>query len=159
DKNSFKDRYTRQSRGKPCSTIVAHLSKDGLMFIHPRQHRSLTPREAARVQSFPDWFVFPKAQTHAYRMIGNAVPPLAAEAIGDTVAQFLANTGSQRSAHNSNMHKSELTAARLIEPLLDSTPRQLRVLPAEEFLAAWQAIFFLYPGLHPDERDHGIELT
>ena len=61
DKSSFKDRYTRQSRRKPCSTIVAHLSKDGLMFIHPTQNRSLTPREAARIQSFRDWFQFPVA--------------------------------------------------------------------------------------------------
>jgi DNA (cytosine-5)-methyltransferase 1 len=76
DKSSFKDRYTRQSRWHPCSTIVAHLSKDGLMFIHPTQNRSLTPREAARVQSFPDWFDFPFARTHQFRIIGNAVPPL-----------------------------------------------------------------------------------
>jgi DNA (cytosine-5)-methyltransferase 1 len=75
DKSSFKDRYTRQSRRKPCSTIVAHLSKDGLMFIHPTQNRSLTPREAARIQSFPDWFQFPVARTHQFRIIGNAVPP------------------------------------------------------------------------------------
>lgn len=81
-KASFKDRYTRQSRHDTCSTIVAHLSKDGLMFIHPTQSRSFTPREAARVQSFPDWFVFPSARTHSFRMIGNAVPPLVAEAIG-----------------------------------------------------------------------------
>jgi DNA (cytosine-5)-methyltransferase 1 len=54
DKSSFKDRYTRQSRQGACSTIVAHLSKDGLMFIHPTQNRSLTPREAARIQSFPN---------------------------------------------------------------------------------------------------------
>jgi len=46
-KDYFKDRYTRQSRSTLCSTIVAHLSKDGLMFIHPTQNRSLTPREAA----------------------------------------------------------------------------------------------------------------
>ena len=58
DKTSFKDRYTRQSRREACSTIVAHLSKDGLMFIHPTQNRSLTPREAERIQSFPDWFRF-----------------------------------------------------------------------------------------------------
>lgn len=75
DKTSFKDRYTRQHRNRLCSTIVAHLAKDGLMFIHPTQNRSLTPREAARVQTFPDWFVFPEARTHSFRVIGNAVPP------------------------------------------------------------------------------------
>jgi DNA (cytosine-5)-methyltransferase 1 len=79
DKKSFKDRYTRQHRNETCSTIVAHLSKDGLMFIHPTQNRSLTAREAARVQSFPDWFQFPVARTQQFRLIGNAVPPLVAE--------------------------------------------------------------------------------
>jgi DNA (cytosine-5)-methyltransferase 1 len=67
DKSSFKDRYTRQSRWHPCSTIVAHLSKDGLMFIHPTQNRSLTPREAARIQSFPE------SRTEACRLIGDTV--------------------------------------------------------------------------------------
>jgi DNA (cytosine-5)-methyltransferase 1 len=81
DRETFRDRYTRQHRNEPCSTIVAHLSKDGLMFIHPTQNRSLTAREAARVQSFPDWFEFPVARTHQFRVIGNAVPPLVAEAI------------------------------------------------------------------------------
>jgi DNA (cytosine-5)-methyltransferase 1 len=93
DTSSFKDRYTRQSRFAPCSTIVAHLSKDGLMFIHPTQLRSFTPREAARVQSFPDWFRFPKARTHAFRLIGNAVPPLIGEAVGLAVKRFLAEAG------------------------------------------------------------------
>lgn len=82
DKTKFKDRYTRQHRMQPCSTIVAHLSRDGLMFIHPTQNRSLTPREAARIQSFPDWFEFPVARTHQFRVIGNAVPPLVSEAVG-----------------------------------------------------------------------------
>lgn len=81
-KDRFKDRYTRQSRWDACSTIVAHLSKDGLMFIHPTQNRSLTPREAAHIQSFPDWFEFPIARTHQFRVIGNAVPPLVGEAVG-----------------------------------------------------------------------------
>jgi DNA (cytosine-5)-methyltransferase 1 len=83
DKENFQDRYTRQHRLEPCSTIVAHLSKDGLMFIHPTQNRSLTPREAARIQSFPDWFEFPIARTHQFRVIGNAVPPLVSEAVGN----------------------------------------------------------------------------
>ena len=59
----FKDRYTRQHRDRLSSTIIAHLSRDGLMFIHPTQRRSFTPREAARVQSFPDRFDFPAART------------------------------------------------------------------------------------------------
>ena len=74
---------------EPCSTIVAHLSKDGLMFVHPTQNRSLTPcstsraGQVARIQSFPDWFEFPIARTHQFRVIGNAVPPLVSEAVGN----------------------------------------------------------------------------
>lgn len=67
--------------GLPDYFRPAHLSKDGLMFIHPTQNRSLTPREAARIQSFPDWFGFPIARTHQFRVIGNAVPPLVSEQI------------------------------------------------------------------------------
>lgn len=78
----FKYGYTRQSRNDLCSSIVAHLSRDGLMYIHPTQNRSLTPREAARVQSFPDWFRFPVAHIHRFRLIGNAVPPRLAWVIG-----------------------------------------------------------------------------
>jgi len=79
DRGSFKDRYTRQHRNEPCSTILAHLSKDGLMFVHPTQNRSLTPREAARVQSFPDWFHFPVSRMHARRLIGTRRRPLLAK--------------------------------------------------------------------------------
>ena len=57
-RESFRDRYTRQHRNRLASTIVAHMSRDGLMFIHPTQLRSFTPREAARLQSFPDDFHF-----------------------------------------------------------------------------------------------------
>ncbi len=89
DKSTFQDRYTKQSRWHPCSTIMAHLSRDGLMFIHPTQNRSLTPREAARIQSFPDWFRFPAARTTSFRLIGNAVPLLVAEALGLAVKEFL----------------------------------------------------------------------
>lgn len=91
-KDHFKDRYTRQPRDGLCSTIVAHLSKDGLMFIHPTQNRSLTPREAARVQGFPDWFEFPVARTHQFRLIGNAVPPPVARAVGLAVKEFIEET-------------------------------------------------------------------
>lgn len=160
DRTSFKDRYTRQSRNKPCSTIVAHLAKDGLMFIHPTQNRSLTPREAARIQSFPDWFVFPEARTHSFRMIGNAVPPLVAEAVALAVRKFLGNNQPSASKETSMGEKNPIPknareASRWIAPLLDMTPQELRKLPAHDFLQAWCAIFYLCPGLHPDETDHG----
>ncbi|MBI2925426.1 MAG: DNA (cytosine-5-)-methyltransferase [Verrucomicrobia bacterium] len=177
-KEHFKDRYTRQSRWKPCSTIVAHLSKDGLMFIHPTQRRSLTPREAARIQSFPDWFRFPAARTHAFRLIGNAVPPLVAEAVGLAVKEFLgASAGSSRreEAHSQIRNpKSEIRsgeslltsaatnrpgAARELERLARLDRRALRALPTVEFLRGWHALLFLFPGLHPDNAlDHGDDI-
>jgi len=179
DKSTFKDRYTRQHREKPCSTIVAHLSKDGLMFIHPTQNRSLTPREAARVQSFPDWFVFPGARTHAFRLIGNAVPPLVAEAVGLAVKGFLkathtsgvrfaASRGGQvpakssapcdagRSTHDESAPRTRRAAAEQLERLARLDRRQLRRVPTDEFLQAWHALLFLFPHLHPHNAlDHG----
>lgn len=86
---SFRDRYTRQHRNRLASTIVAHMSRDGLMFIHPTQTRSLTPREAARLQGFPDDFVFSAARTHQYRLIGNAVPRPLFRAVGKAAAGYL----------------------------------------------------------------------
>jgi len=74
----FANRYTVQEFDKPGRTVVAHLYKDGNLFIHPdsKQERTFTVREAARVQSFPDDFKFLGARTHQYKQVGNAVPPL-----------------------------------------------------------------------------------
>lgn len=159
DKSSFKDRYTRQSRTKPCSTIVAHLSKDGLMFIHPTQKRSLTVREAARVQSFPDWFCFPASRTHAFRLIGNAVPPLVGEAIGISLRSFRETPDMKSKAIKfalALLPKDEKEAVTCIRPLLDLSDRALRGLANEEFKRAWYSIAFLYAGLHPDGAlEHG----
>ncbi|OUJ18774.1 Site-specific DNA methylase [Methanonatronarchaeum thermophilum] len=81
----FPDKLKKQNPRKPSSTIVAHLYKDGHMFIHPREARSITVREAARLQSFKDTFKFPVARTHAFKQVGNAVPPLLAQAIGTAI--------------------------------------------------------------------------
>ncbi|WP_336331159.1 DNA cytosine methyltransferase [Haloarcula sp. CGMCC 1.2071] len=78
----FQDNYTKQQADRPSSTIPAHIHKDGHMHIHPHEARSFTVREAARIQSFPDRFIFPVSRTAAYRQVGNAVPPLFAESIG-----------------------------------------------------------------------------
>jgi len=74
--NSFMDKYRRQSYKLSGTTIFAHLQKDGNRFIHPTQARSITVREAARIQSFPDWFEFKGPMSQKYKQIGNAVPPL-----------------------------------------------------------------------------------
>jgi DNA (cytosine-5)-methyltransferase 1 len=162
DKTSFKDRYTRQHRERPCSTIVAHLAKDGLMFIHPTQNRTLTPREAARVQSFPDWFRFPVARTHQFQVIGNAVPPLVSEAVGDAVAKYLKSLDLKPKRADSKfviLPKSDVQAAKWIANVAKLSPQELRRVPIEEIKRAWYSIAFLYMGLHPDSAlEHGTEV-
>ncbi|EIF51380.1 DNA cytosine methyltransferase [Sulfurovum sp. AR] len=72
----FKDKYFKLIENEPSRTITAHMKMDCHSHIHPSQTRSLTPREAARVQSFPDDYIFMGAYLKTYMQIGNAVPPL-----------------------------------------------------------------------------------
>jgi DNA (cytosine-5)-methyltransferase 1 len=88
----FKDKMRRIRWDKPAPTIVAHLAKDGYMFIHPFFDRTITVREAARFQSFPDSFEFLGSMSSQFRQVGNAVPPILAEALGKKIIQSLANT-------------------------------------------------------------------
>lgn len=162
-KEHFKDRYTRQHRNQLCSTIVAHLSKDGLMFIHPTQCRSLTPREAARVQTFPDWFIFPKERTHAFRLIGNAVPPELGRAIGMGLQKYL--TDAERVAEGPvRIHPLPADPAQAVswlEFLVDAVKnRSLAKVSDSDFKRGWFALGCLYPRLHPEGvRNNGSQVA
>jgi DNA (cytosine-5)-methyltransferase 1 len=85
----FKDKYFKLVEDKPARTITAHLKMDCHSHIHPRQARSITPREAARIQSFPDDYVFLGAYLKTYMQIGNAVPPVMARGIAKVIKKYL----------------------------------------------------------------------
>jgi DNA (cytosine-5)-methyltransferase 1 len=85
----FDDKYARLRGDRPCKTIVSHLAKDGNGYIHPRETRNITVREAARVQSFRDDYVFCGSPTDQWIQVGNAVPPLMSEAIAKTFLRVL----------------------------------------------------------------------
>lgn len=91
DPKHFGNRYTVQYYNKPGKTIVAHLYKDGNLFIHPdyKQSRTFTVREAARIQSFPDDFKFVGSRTNQFKQVGNAVPPLMAKEIAKAIKYFI----------------------------------------------------------------------
>lgn len=78
NQNSFENKWKRLNSNKPSHTLVAHLSKDTYSHIHPWEPRGISVREAARLQSFPDGFIFNCAMGDAFKQIGNAVPPLMA---------------------------------------------------------------------------------
>ncbi|MFE5719309.1 DNA cytosine methyltransferase [Streptomyces erythrochromogenes] len=123
--DTFDDKYKRLNWDDYSRSITAHIAKDGYWYIHPSQHRTLTVREAARIQTFPDHFRFSGTRSDAFRQIGNAVPPRLGEA-----------------------------AATALKPTEGSTPDKNEWLELHRALAAWGhrqrdgRSWFLYPGPH-----------
>jgi len=126
----FEDKYKRLDENGLSRTITAHIAKDGYWYIHPRQNRTLTVREAARLQTFPDWFRFAGPPSAAFRQIGNAVPPALGEQLGAAIARSL------------DQRLPAGAATREISALLAawSRARRPRALPWLEADTRWQVV-------------------
>ena len=114
DATKFPNKWRKMWRDKPARTLMAHLGKDSYSHIHydSRQARTISVREAARLQSFPDGFTFCGTMNPAFKQVGNAVPPLLARAIAESIATALGvHRATQRRRPSTNIEKRELIEA------------------------------------------------
>ena len=87
----FRDKYNRLDWNDVSRSITAHIAKDGYWYIHPSEERTLSVREVARIQTFPDHFRFAGSRSDAFRQIGNAVPPILGEVLGRQILRGMSS--------------------------------------------------------------------
>lgn len=126
----FDDKYKRLDENGLSRTITAHIAKDGYWYIHPRQNRTLTVREAARLQTFPDYIRFAGPPSAAFRQIGNAVPPRLGEYLG---AAIMASRDKARPVAATTGQVAQMLAR-----WFDTAP--LRTLPWLRAETRWQVV-------------------
>ena len=144
----FDDKYVRLSPDGLSRTITAHIAKDGYWYIHPSEDRTLSVREAARIQTFPDRFRFAGRPSSRYRQIGNAVPPLLAGAIASSVRDALGGkwddaVGQDRRVECDSAFRGDLLRwfdeNRRVFPWRDGAPNSWQVLMLEMCLRRTRA--------------------
>ena len=128
----FADKYKRLDWDSLSRSITAHIAKDGYWYIHPGQDRTLSIREAARIQTFPDWFRFAGRPSLRYKQIGNAVPPLLAKAIGESLAAAVAQPAKRGRPRGSGRRFRDL--------LLDWHRRDGRTYPWRSGVDPWRVL-------------------
>jgi DNA (cytosine-5)-methyltransferase 1 len=134
----FRDKYKRLPWDDLSRTITAHIARDGYWYIHPEQHRTLTVREAARLQTFPDHLRFAGFPSNAFHQIGESVPPLLGRALGVSVLQSLKGEVSQGLARVS----TTLLSATLAE-WIESTDEMNMVAPWRKEKTLWNVLLGL----------------
>jgi DNA (cytosine-5)-methyltransferase 1 len=106
--HSFSNKYNILKSHEPCLTITAHMSKDGYWYIHPKQNRTLSIREAARVQSFPDGFRFHGTPSNRFHQVGEAVAPLVGTALGGALLEAVLHSDLHEQWTDPNQVRQEL---------------------------------------------------
>jgi DNA (cytosine-5)-methyltransferase 1 len=130
------------------------------MFIHPTQLRSLTPREAARVQTFPDTFNFSGSRSHVFTQIGNAVPPLVGKKVGLGILDYLFHSDKKDMRIELADAEKQKIVLELESFINDCMVRPIEFVEDERFKQTWKKIHMLLPHLHPESAmDNGGEIS